>query len=218
VKRSTILYLATAGQVAAFLVSGAVLGTPPQIDDDAASVLRWFQSNATALRWSLWVGIFGVVLFALVMSIVRSTLPAPHRDVFFFGAVSFAAVTTIQGWIWAGVARHAATVDAGTARTLLDVSSYWGPFLCGATVLTLAPIVVLSFGEAPAFPRWLGVISVVALVEQLVETITIFGDHGFLAPGGPMNLMLGAGLTTLAWAALAVVVARAQPAARGSGA
>ena len=207
-KRSTILYLATAGFVVSFLASGTTLGTPPEIDDDGATVVRWFQDHASTIRWTLWLGIFGVVLFALAMSIVRSTLPSPHRDVFFFGAVSFAAATTIQGWVWAGLARHADALDPATARTLFDVTSYWGPFLCGATVLTLAPVVVLALGRTPVLPRWLGVISAVALAEQLVETITIFGDHGFLAPGGPMNLVLGAGLTTIAWVGLAIAVAR----------
>ena len=38
----------------------------------------------------------------------------------------------------------------------------------------------------------------IAFAEQAVETITVFGTHGFTAPGGDMNILLGAGLT-LAW-------------------
>lgn len=207
-KRSTILYLATVGFVISYLVPGIALGPPPEIDADGRAVIDWFRDNASTIRFSLWVGIFGMALFALMASIVRSSLPSPHRDVFFFGAVTFASVTTIQGWFWAGLARHVDIVDPAVARTLLDISSYWGPFLCGATVLTLAPIVAVSFGRAPVLPRWVGLISAVALVEQLVETVTIFGDHGFLGPGGPMNLILGAGLTTIAWVSLAIAVAR----------
>jgi hypothetical protein len=30
--------------------------------------------------------------------------------------------------------------------------------------------------------------------EQSIETITVFGTRGFIAPGGPMNFTLGAGL------------------------
>jgi hypothetical protein len=51
----------------------------------------------------------------------------------------------------------------------------------------------------------------IALVEQVVETVTIFGDRGFTAPGGPMNLMLGAGLTVIAFVSIGVVVARTMP-------
>ena len=35
-------------------------------------------------------------------------------------------------------------------------------------------------------------------VEQSIETITVFGKSGFIAPGGPMNFTLGAGLL-LVW-------------------
>jgi hypothetical protein len=49
---------------------------------------------------------------------------------------------------------------------------------------------------------------VIAFAEQAIETITVFGTHGFTAPGGDMNLLLGAGLTAVwfgglvVWAAL----------------
>jgi hypothetical protein len=52
------------------------------------------------------------------------------------------------------------------------------------------------------------VVTAIALVEQLVETVTIFGKHGFIAPGGPMNVELGAGLTAIALLALGVVLSR----------
>ena len=35
-------------------------------------------------------------------------------------------------------------------------------------------------------------------VEQGVETITVFGESGFIAPGGAMNLYLG-GVLGMAW-------------------
>ena len=50
-------------------------------------------------------------------------------------------------------------------------------------------------GRAAAWLAWL---TIVFMVEQSIETITIFGKSGFTAPGGPMNLDLGAGLL-LVW-------------------
>ena len=44
----------------------------------------------------------------------------------------------------------------------------------------------------------------VAFAEQAVETITVFGTHGFTAPGGAMNTVLGAGLTAIWLAGLVV--------------
>jgi hypothetical protein len=51
-------------------------------------------------------------------------------------------------------------------------------------------------------------IAAVALVEQLIETVTIFGSHGFIAPGGPMNIYLGAGLTAVALLSLGITLTR----------
>ena len=48
------------------------------------------------------------------------------------------------------------------------------------------------------FPRWLAVIAAVFVVEQFVELLTIIGPVGsFIAPGGPMNVYLGAVLFVL---------------------
>jgi hypothetical protein len=143
---------------------------------------------------------------------VRERLPSPHRDVFFFGAIAFAAETAVQGWIWGGMAWHTGVMQPATARTLLDVASFWGPVLTSTTVTMLAPIALLGLrGDPPALPRWLGAVAATALVEQLAETITIFGRHGFIAPGGPMNIYLGAGLTAVALLSLGIALGRSAP-------
>ena len=44
----------------------------------------------------------------------------------------------------------------------------------------------------------------VAIDWNAVETITVFGTHGFTAPGGAMNAVLGAALTAIWLAGLVV--------------
>jgi hypothetical protein len=88
------------------------------------------------------------------------------------------------------------------------VASYWGPVLTGATILMLAPQALLGLRGEPGFPRWLGVIAGLAFAEQLVESITIFGQRDYLAPGGPMNLFVGAGAVLVAFVAMTVAFAR----------
>jgi hypothetical protein len=73
-------------------------------------------------------------------------------------------------------------------------------------------VAILALRGKAGLPRWLGVITAIALAEQVVETITIFGRHGFIAPGGAMNVDLGAGLVALAILALGVAVAVGRPA------
>src|SRR5262249_53603729 len=61
------------------------------------------------------------------------------------------------------------------------------------------------------FPRWFAYVTLVLVVEQSIETVTIFGKSGFTEPGGAMNFKLGAGLY-LVWLVGAGVAARPAPA------
>ena len=45
---------------------------------------------------------------------------------FFFGAIALAAETAVQSWILGGLSWHADRLDPATARTLLDIASFWG--------------------------------------------------------------------------------------------
>jgi hypothetical protein len=152
---------------------------------------------------------------------VRGLLPAPHGYVFMLGAAAFVAETAIQAWIWAGLALHPGTLSPGTARTVLDIAIYWGPVLTGATTTMIGAVTVLGFRRGNRFvPSWLTWIGVVAFTEQLIESVTVFGTHGFIEPGGPMNIALGAGLTAIWLGALVIwAVSRlraSEPASRGS--
>lgn len=155
----------------------------------------------------MWFQTVWLIAFSVIAAHIRARLPGPHRDVFFAGAIVLIAETAVQGWIWTGLAWHASALEPATARTLLDVASYWGPVLISATVLMLAPITVLALRRQSRLPTWLGVITGIALVEQFAETITIFGGSGFTAPGGPMNLLLGPALTIIGLGSTAIVIA-----------
>ena len=184
------------------------LGSVPEANAGGASVVTWFRTNGGHVHLWLLFMTFALVLFAVYAALVKSALPAPHADVFFVGAIVLIAETVVQGWVWAGLSLHANQLTPNTARTLLDVALFWGPLLTGATITMLAPIALLSFQRRAGLAPWLGVLSLIALVEQAIETITIFGSHGFTAPGGPMNLILGAGLVTIVFICTGVAVSR----------
>jgi hypothetical protein len=210
-RKSTLLLVATIGFGALYLAGAIALGMPPEAKDSAQTVAAWFRDHDGNVRAWLWFLTLSAPLFAVFAALVRERLPSPHRDVFFFGAIAFAAETAVQGWIWGGMAWHADALQPATARTLLDVASFWGPVLTSTTVTMLAPIALLGLqGRPPVLPRWLGVVAALALVEQLVETVTIFGRHGFIAPGGPMNIYLGAGLTAIALLSLGIALAGSE--------
>jgi hypothetical protein len=209
VRRSTLLFWVTIGFGVLYGAGAIVLGSPPEAGDSGQQVVSWFQDHDAQVRTWAWLLTLSGPLVAVFAALVRDRLPAPHRDVFFFGAIAFAAETAIQAWIWAGMSWHADQLGPATARTLLDVASFWGPVLTSTTITMLAPVVLLALGGRAGLPRWLGVVSAVALAEQLVETITVFGKRGFIAPGGPMNIYLGAGLTAIALLGLGIALSRA---------
>ena len=127
-------------------------------------------------------------------------LPKPHRYIFFAGVLGFAITAQVQAWFWAGLALHPEGLDAGAARTIFDIPNYWGPLVNGSTTTMAAAFAALGFGASRLIPRWLTWLSVLFLLEQAVETITVFGKSGFTAPNGPMNVYLG-GVIGFAWTA-----------------
>jgi hypothetical protein len=207
-RRSRLLLSATVGFGLLYLAATIALGSTPDAGDDGQAVASWFRDHGGHVRAWLWLLTLSAPVFATFAALVRARLPAPHRDVFFFGAIALAAETAVQGWFWGGLAWHGSQLQPATARTLLDVASFWGPVLTGTTVTMLAPVVLLALGSNAMLPRWLGVIAGIALAEQVVETITIFGRHGFIAPGGPMNLYLGAGLVAVSVLGLGITLSR----------
>jgi hypothetical protein len=187
-----------------YLVGSVSLGSPPGVSDSPAVVAQWFIDHRDAARLYAWTAVFATLAFAVVAGIVRGVLPAPSRDVFLLGAGAFIAETAVQAWCWAALALHPAAIRPATARVVLDVASYWGPLLTGATTTMIGAVTVLGLRSRPPIPRWLTGLGLVAFAEQALETITVFGTHGFTEPGGPMNTVLGAALTAIWLAGLVV--------------
>jgi hypothetical protein len=199
------VFVATVVATSVVYVAGLVaMGIPPGADDTGTQVVAWFREHREGVRWYVWAVTISAPFFALIFALLRQLLPAPHRDVFFIGAVAIVVTTAVQAWTWGGLALHADRLDPATARTVLDVAVFWGPVLTGATTTMMAPVTLLALRGDAGLPRWLGVLGAVAIVEQVIETITIFGSAGFTEPGGAMNLQLGAGLVAVWMLAFAI--------------
>jgi hypothetical protein len=97
----------------------------------------------------------------------------------------------IQAWFWAGLSFHPQDLDPAAARVIFDIPAFWGPLVNGSTMTMAAAFCALGFAASPSIPRWLMWLSVVFFLEQAVETVTVFGQTGFIAPGGVMNVYLG---------------------------
>ncbi len=194
--RTLILTAVAAGLL--YLVGAIALGSPPGASDSPATIGAWFADHHDAARTYAWTATFGTLAFAVFAAIVRGLLPAPHSNVFLLGAAAFIVENAIQAWIWGGLALDPGSLDPAAARALYDIALFWGPLLTGSTMTMIGAVTVLGLGPEPMVPRWLTALGAVAFAEQAIETITVFGTGGFIAPGGDMNLILGAALT-LAW-------------------
>lgn len=201
--------IAAVALVVLFLASAAAIGTLPKPADSGDAVVAWIRDHGSNIRWSTWFVTLALIPFGVFAGLVRPRLPEGYRDVFLIGAAVVGATTAVQSWFLAGMAWHSVALQPATARTLFDVASFWGPVLTAADVVMFGPIVLLSLRNDGPFPRWLGYVTGIFVVEQLIETVTIFGSRGFIAPGGPMNLLLGAGLFLLSFLATAIALPNA---------
>ena len=194
---SRVLLAATIAYGVLVTIALAALGTLPAATETGPELAAWFRSYPNSIRLFVWASTVALPPFAVMVALLRGMLPPAHRDVFLFGAAVFAASTAVWTWTWAGLALHAGALDPAIARTVLDIALFFGPVLTGATTTMMAPVTLVAL-RGNILPRWLGVLGLVAFVEQSIETITIFGSTGFAQPGGAMNMQLGGGLT-LAW-------------------
>jgi len=178
-------------------VASSSFGTLPAATETGPELVAWFRANSGVVRLSVWAFTVALPAFAVIAALTRARLPAPHRDVFFIGASVYAASIAVWTWTWGGLALHAERLDPAIARTVLDVACFFGPVLTGATTTMMAPVTILGL-RGEIVPRWLGVLGLLAFLEQSIETATIFGSTGFTQPGGAMNMQVG-GALTLVW-------------------
>ena len=158
------------------------LGAPPGASETGAQVVTWFSEHRNSVWLFVWALTVATPPIALVFAFLCRLLPAPHRDVFLIGAVTFVATTAVYAWTWAGLALHPDRLEPATARAIPDVVIFYGPVLTGTTATMMAPVTLLALRGRAGLPRWLGVLGAVAFTEQAIETVTIFGSTGFTQP------------------------------------
>lgn len=195
---SKVLAVAVVLSIVLGLVAGTMIADAPPAAATGEEVLAWYRASGDHVRWSLWMLTVGIPPGAYMFARLGRLLPASHRDVYLLGAIGVLVTPLIPAMVMGGLALHAGQLQAATARTVHDLSLFFGPMLTGFTVTMMAPVTLLALGRGGLVPKWIGLLGAISILEQAVETITIFGTTGFTEPGGAMNLRLGAGLVS-AW-------------------
>jgi hypothetical protein len=203
---------AAIGFAVLFVATMVIAPLTPGIDRSGEELVDHFQAHAGMIRLQALLTALAMLALLVVLGYTRDRLEDPGRFLFTVGAAVLVVETSIQLWFTAGLSLHPGQLDPATARTVMDVAAMWGPLLTVADVLVAAPVAwAAKFGR---FPRGLGVIAALFAVEQLVELVTVVGPAGtFVAPAGPMNMFLGAGLFGVFYVALGIAVALPQRAA-----
>ncbi len=200
--RSSRFLLLTILATGAFYIAGFVAlgGSFPTVQSSGEEIVGWFSQNGENARIYAWTAAFLSLGLAIFGGQVASLLPKPNRYIFLSGVLGFAITAQVQAWIWAGLALRPEGLNPAAARTIFDIAAYWGPLVNGSTATMAAAFAVLGLDETPIIPRWLTWLSMIFFIEQVIETVTVFGKNGFIAPGGAMNVYLG-GFIGFLWVA-----------------
>jgi len=200
-KPSRILLTTILATGAVYIAGFVALGSAvPTIESSGEEIVAWFSDNGTRARIYAWTAAFVSLGLAVFGGQVAALLPRPHRYIFLAGVLGFAITAQVQAWFWAGLAFHPQGLDPAAARAIFAITAYWGPLVNGSTTAMAAAVAALGFGVIPVIPRWLAWLSAVFCLEQAIETVTVFGRTGFIAPGGTMNVYLGGAIGFL-WVA-----------------
>jgi hypothetical protein len=192
---SRILVINILATCALYVGGFAALGVScPTVDSTGQEILEWFSDNGTNARVYAWTATFFSFGLAIFGGQVSALLPKAHRYIFLTGVLGYAITSQVQAWFWAGLALHPQGLEPAAARTIFAIPAYWGPLVNGSTTAMAAAVAALGFGVSPIIPRWLTALSVIFFLEQAIETVTVFGRTGFIAPGGTMNVYLGGGI------------------------
>ncbi|MHA7773098.1 hypothetical protein [Roseibium sp. M-1] len=196
---SRILLVSILLTAAFYIGSFVALGSGfPTVETSGEEIVAWFSENGHKARIYAWTSAFLSLGLAIFAGLVASVMPRPHRYIFFAGVIGCIVTSQVQAWFWAGLAFEPEGLAPSTARTLFIIPAFWGPVINGSMATMAVPFIALGLARETVIPRWLTWLSVIFGVEQLIETVTVFGSSGFFAPGGAMNVYLG-GILGFLW-------------------
>jgi len=200
-KPSRVLLIVVVATACLYVAGFVALGSSlPTVDSSGEEIVAWFSEHGARARAFAWTATFISLGLAIFGAQVASLLPRLHGYIFLAGALGWTITFQVQAWFWAGLAFHPEDLDPSAARTIFAIPAYWGPLVNGSSITMAAALLPLGFGASRTIPSWLARLNLVFFIEQAIETITVFGHSGFLAPAGSMNVYVG-GVLGFAWAA-----------------
>jgi len=185
--------IASAAYVVIVAVGLFAVPAAPGVDASGSRLVSFYAAHASGVRLVTWLGALSLVPLALLVANLRARVThGVSRDITMLGGAGVLSSTIIWLWFGAGLALHAHGMAPATARALADTSAYFAPTLTASIILLITPVGLAAWRGDSGLPRWLGWVTIAFAFEQTVETVTILGRRGFIAPGGAMNFDVGA--------------------------
>ena len=190
--------LAAVAFVVLLVVAQFIVGaTPPELGATGKQVVAYYSEHGNTIRLSVWLMAIALLPFGALVGCLRRQVRGIGRDMLLLGATAYVIEATIWKWLSASLTLHPSQLDANTARILADIMAYAGPVMTIGVILLAAPLAWASLRHENNAPSWFRWLTVVLVIDQAVETVTLLGLSGFIAPGGMMNFPVGAGLFLL---------------------
>jgi hypothetical protein len=89
------------------------------------------------VKLSLFLGLFALVALMVAIALMRERLPKPASTVFLVGGIVTVTASMLTAWFSAGLALNAGGLDPDVARTVLNIVSFYGPFLTASTMVMI---------------------------------------------------------------------------------
>jgi hypothetical protein len=167
------------------VISGAIMGEPPDPSDDSVQeIVSFYQDNDSEIRISAIIGAIGLVALvffaAYLGKVLRAASGPGHISswVVLAGATVLATGAALDGTINLALAETADDIDPSGVQAL---SALWNndyiPLGVGAATFALAA--GLSIVRHGGLPKWLGWVAIVLAVI----TLTPIGFAGFIGTG-----------------------------------
>jgi len=175
--------------VALLLVGSSVAPAPPEFGSSADAIRSYYREHQDAIALQAWLVMASVLFGPVLVGYVARILAPVERVWFIVTAVAGLSIVAVGMLFRVGLAAHPETADPGAVALLSDVEAYWGPL--ATLIFASQALAIVVAARAGSVPAWLGGLSLAFAIEQLAESASIFGNSGFLAPGGDMNALVG---------------------------
>ena len=173
--------------VAVFLVAGLIYGSPPNVDEDAASVVAFFTDNRDQVLWAVFLQGFGVLaLIWFMAALIEAMRSAGELLLAIAAGLAFALALALGSFATLTRAGLAFTVaeeaDPGTVAGLFHLSMLVDTAQNIVSAGFYLPVAVVVL-RTSFIPKWWGWVSAVAGVWAIVSA-TAWGRDGFWSPDG----------------------------------